>query len=62
VGSDDKVSIRSVKVGDRVGAMWIIESGVKPGELVVTEGLQKVKDGSVVNPKPGQSTPIAKGN
>jgi RND family efflux transporter MFP subunit len=62
VGSDDKVSIRSVKVGDRVGALWIIESGVKPGEMVVTEGLQKVRDGSVVSPKPGQSTPIAKGN
>jgi RND family efflux transporter MFP subunit len=62
VDADNKVSVRSVKVGDRVGAMWIIESGVKAGELVVTEGLQKIRDGSVVKPKQGQSTPIAKGN
>jgi membrane fusion protein (multidrug efflux system) len=43
VGSDNKVSIRAVKVGDRVDAMWIVESGVKPGELVIVEGLQKVQ-------------------
>jgi RND family efflux transporter MFP subunit len=60
VGSDDKVSIRSVKVGERVGTMWIIESGVKPGELVVVEGLQKVRDGSAASPK--QSSPLPKGN
>jgi len=60
VGSDDKVSIRSIKVGERVGTMWIIESGVKPGELVVVEGLQKVRDGSQVRPKP--SSPPTKGN
>jgi len=60
VSSDDKVSIRSVKVGERVGALWIIESGVKPGELVVVEGLQKVRDGSPVRVK--QSSPPAKGN
>jgi len=39
VGADSKVSIRPVKVGDRVGLMWIIESGVKAGEVVVVEGL-----------------------
>ena len=60
VGSDDKVSIRSVKPGERVGTMWIIESGVRAGELVVTEGLQKVRDGSTVKIK--QSAPAAKGN
>ena len=38
VGADSKVSIRAVKVGDRVGPMWIVEGGVKPGELVVVEG------------------------
>jgi RND family efflux transporter MFP subunit len=60
VGSDDKISIRSVKVGERVGTMWIIEGGVKPGELVVVEGLQKVRDGSPVKIK--QSSPATKGN
>jgi RND family efflux transporter MFP subunit len=60
VGDGNKVSIRSVKVGDRVGTMWIIQSGVKPGELVIVEGLQKVRDGSVVKPK--QSSAVARGN
>ncbi|MGC1907669.1 MAG: efflux RND transporter periplasmic adaptor subunit [Candidatus Acidiferrum sp.] len=51
VGEGNKVTIRSVKVGDRVGEQWIIQSGVKPGEMVIVEGLQKVRDGSVVKPK-----------
>src|SRR6266478_2937779 len=52
VGADNKVSIRSVKVSDRTGTMWIIEDGLKPGETVVAEGTQKVRPGAVVNPKP----------
>lgn len=48
VGNDNKVSIRPVKVGERVDALWVLESGVKPGDLVVVEGLQKIRDGSVV--------------
>jgi RND family efflux transporter MFP subunit len=60
VGDGNKVNVRSVKVGDRVGSMWIIQSGVKPGELVIVEGLQKVRDGSVVKPK--QSSVVARGN
>jgi len=52
VGSDNKVSIRSVKVGDRAGAMWVIEEGLKPGERVVAEGTQKVGPDAVVNPIP----------
>jgi membrane fusion protein, multidrug efflux system len=52
VGSDNKVSIRPIKVGDRIGAMWIIEDGLKPGERVVAEGIQKVRPDSVVNPIP----------
>jgi RND family efflux transporter MFP subunit len=56
----DKVSLLPVKVGERVGTMWIIESGVRPGQLVVVEGLQKVRDGSPVKIK--QSTPGAKGD
>jgi membrane fusion protein (multidrug efflux system) len=50
VGSDNKVSIRSVKVADRVGNLWIVTEGLKPGERVIVEGLLKVKDGIVVNP------------
>jgi RND family efflux transporter MFP subunit len=51
VGNDNKVSIRPVKVGPTIGKMLIIQDGVKPQERVVVEGLQKVKDGSVVTPK-----------
>jgi RND family efflux transporter MFP subunit len=51
VGSDHRVSIRPVTVGERVGEDWIIESGVKPSELVIVEGLQKVQGGSTVKIK-----------
>jgi RND family efflux transporter MFP subunit len=51
VNADNKVSIRAVKVGARVGPLWIVESGVKPAELVVVEGLQKVQNGSTVKIK-----------
>lgn len=39
-----------MKCADRVGTMWIVTEGVKPGERVITEGLQKVRDGALVNP------------
>lgn len=52
VESDNKVAIRSVTVAERVGAMWIITEGVKAGERVVVEGLQKVRAGAQVNPTP----------
>jgi membrane fusion protein (multidrug efflux system) len=51
VGPDNKVSIRTVKPGARTGNMVVITEGVQPGERVVVEGLQKVKDGMIVNPK-----------
>jgi membrane fusion protein (multidrug efflux system) len=50
--NENKVSIRTVKVGDRVGAQWIITDGLKRGERVVAEGVQKVRTGMLVNPKP----------
>jgi len=49
VGDDNKVSIRPVTVGERVGKLWIVTEGLKPGERVVTEGLLKVRDGAPVN-------------
>src|SRR5690348_5408638 len=55
VGADNKVSIRAVKAGDRVGPMWIVEGGVRPGEQVVVEGLQKVQNGGTVKIKQSQS-------
>ena len=52
VGPDNKVSIRPVKAGEWYGTQWIINEGLKPGEKVVAEGTQKVKDGVIVVPKP----------
>ena len=52
IGGDDKVSIRTVAAGDRVGNQWIIAEGLNAGERVVAEGTQKVRPGMHVNPKP----------
>ncbi len=52
VGTDNKVSIRPVKAGEKVGTMWVINEGLKPGERVIVEGVGKVKDGTTVVPKP----------
>jgi membrane fusion protein (multidrug efflux system) len=48
VTSDDKVSIRLVTVADQVGDKWIVTSGLKAGERVIVDGLQKVRDGAPV--------------
>jgi len=52
VGTDNKVSIRSVQTGERVDTMWVITGGLTAGDRVVAEGVQKVKDGSSVTPTP----------
>jgi RND family efflux transporter MFP subunit len=54
VGSDNKVHIRPVTVGDRVGKMWIVTQGLKAGEQVIVEGLQKVRDGATVKAVPAE--------
>jgi len=51
VGPDNKIDIRTVKVGERIGALLIVEEGLKPGDIVVVEGMQKVRPGAAVNPK-----------
>jgi len=52
VGQDNKIAIRSVKVGERVGTRWIIQDGLKPGERVVAQGQQTLRPGTIVQPKP----------
>ncbi len=52
VDDQNKVNIRTVKVGDRVGSDWVIADGLRPGDRVVAEGVQKVRPGMHVNPKP----------
>lgn len=52
VSPDNKISMRTVKVGPRVGDLWVIEEGLEPGEKVVVEGLQRLRDGMIVNAVP----------
>ena len=61
VGDDNKVSIRSVNVAERVGKLWIVTDGVKPGERVVVEGLLKVRDGAIVNVEATSAEPAKAG-
>ena len=54
VGADNKASIRSVKVGEKVRTFWVIEDGLKADDQVVVQGIGKVKDGVTVTPKSTQ--------
>ncbi len=56
VGPDDKVAIRTVQTGERVGALWVITHGLRAGERVVAEGTLKVADGATVTPVPYRSS------
>jgi RND family efflux transporter MFP subunit len=55
VDSSNKVSINPVKAGSRFGQLWVIDEGLKPGDRVIAEGIQKVRAGMQVNPKLVQS-------
>jgi membrane fusion protein (multidrug efflux system) len=59
VGSDNKVALRTVKVGPRFGDLWVISEGIKPQDRIVVEGLQRVRDGVVVSPKPAAQAPAS---
>ena len=61
VGEGNKVAFRNVKVGPRVDDLWVIEEGLKPGETVVVEGLQRLRDGDVVSPRPAAAVPDGTG-
>jgi membrane fusion protein (multidrug efflux system) len=52
VGPDNKVHIQPVKMGRRVDHEWIVEEGLKAGDKIVVEGIQKAREGGLVNPKP----------
>jgi membrane fusion protein (multidrug efflux system) len=51
VDPENKVSTKTVKVGERIGSRWIIDEGLQPGARVVVEGA-RTPDGAVVTPKP----------
>ena len=50
VDGTNRVQIRQVKVGEKVGSLWVIEDGLKAGDRIVVEGMQRIRDGQVVKP------------
>jgi RND family efflux transporter MFP subunit len=56
VSADNRAQLRTVQVGPTVGTLWVINSGLKPGERVVAVGADKVKEGGLVNPTPYKET------
>jgi len=56
VDSENKVTIRAVKPGPQFGDMWVIESGLQPGDKVVVDGLQRLRDGMIVTPSDFKDT------
>jgi RND family efflux transporter MFP subunit len=56
VGTDNRTQLRTVQVGPTVGTLWVVTSGLKPGERVVAVGADKVKEGGLVNPSPYKNT------
>ena len=61
VGEGNKVAFRSVKVGPRVDGLWVIDEGLKAGDSVVVEGLQRIRDGMTVAPKAAAAMPASPG-
>lgn len=59
VKPDNTVEARPVKPAETIGTMWVIDEGLKPGERVVAEGIQKARPGSKVDPKPFAEPPAA---
>src|SRR3954471_7660410 len=59
VDQNNKASIRPVKMGERIGAMWEVTEGLKPGDKVVVQGLQKAREGSTVTTKDWTPPPDA---
>jgi RND family efflux transporter MFP subunit len=56
VGADNKVNVRTVTMGERTGQMWIVENGLKPGERVIVEGVQKAREGLTVKIVPSPAS------
>ena len=61
VGADNKVEIKAVQPGPRVGSLWVVEKGLAPGDRIIVEGLQKVRPGMEVKPEAvaAESAPAA---
>lgn len=59
VGQDNKAELRQVQTGPTIGPDWLITSGLKAGDRLIVEGLQKIKPGQPVKPVPAGSKPQA---
>jgi membrane fusion protein (multidrug efflux system) len=59
VEAENKIRIQPVRVGERSGTLWIIQEGLHPGQRVVVEGIQKVREGMIVNPTNAPPEPVA---
>jgi membrane fusion protein (multidrug efflux system) len=51
-GKDNAAHIHRVRLGERIGSQWVIEDGLAPGDQVIVEGLQKVREGTLVQTRP----------
>jgi len=56
ISADNRAQLRTVQIGPRVGTLWVITTGLKPGERVVAVGAEKAKEGDLVNPTPYKET------
>lgn len=52
VGADNKVEQRPIQPGARIGDLWVVDSGLKAGDTIIVDGLQKARPGSAVSPAP----------
>jgi membrane fusion protein (multidrug efflux system) len=59
VGADNLVTLRTISAGESLGDLLIVRDGVKPGERVIVDGIQKARPGSPVNPSAAGSSPPA---
>jgi len=58
VDAENKVRIQRVHLGERSGTLWVVQEGLKPGERVIVEGLQKVREGTPVNTTNAPAEPV----
>jgi membrane fusion protein (multidrug efflux system) len=61
VKADNTVELRPVKAAEVIGSEWLIDEGLQAGERVIVEGIQKVRPGTTVDPKPFVKTATAGG-
>jgi membrane fusion protein (multidrug efflux system) len=59
VGPNNTVHVNNVTLGPQYGDSWVVESGLQAGSIVITDNLQKLREGAPVNPQPGEFHAVA---